>query len=104
MKFLLNLRGVALELLLGLLSRRLTPFTMVSSTSTSTSSTWIHRQQVHITSPTFQLYTLSFLPTAVAAHLALYKFNLKTCPPSPFNPSLKEPIKDKVTFNPVPSS
>ncbi|KAH8101643.1 cytosol aminopeptidase family, catalytic domain-containing protein [Cristinia sonorae] len=41
---------------------------------------------------------------AVAAHLALYGFNLKTEPPSRFNPNNKEPIPDKLNFKPVAES
>jgi len=41
---------------------------------------------------------------AVAAHLALYKFTLKTSPPSRFNPNLKEPIPEKLAFKPLNES
>ncbi|KAF5341259.1 hypothetical protein D9611_005985 [Ephemerocybe angulata] len=41
---------------------------------------------------------------AVAAHLALYKFTLKTNVPSPFDPRNAEPAKDKVAFAPVEAS
>ncbi|KXN86166.1 Cytosol aminopeptidase [Leucoagaricus sp. SymC.cos] len=41
---------------------------------------------------------------AVAAHLARYKFTLKTTPPSRFNPNLKEPIPEKFTLAPVEKS
>ena len=41
---------------------------------------------------------------AVAAHLALYKFNLKTDPPSAFKPDLKEVIPDQFTFKPLAAS
>ncbi|KAF8810687.1 hypothetical protein BYT27DRAFT_7064407, partial [Phlegmacium glaucopus] len=41
---------------------------------------------------------------AVAAHLALYKFTLKTTPPSPFNPNLTEPIAEKLSFSPLHGS
>ncbi|KAG6916865.1 hypothetical protein DXG01_004846 [Tephrocybe rancida] len=41
---------------------------------------------------------------AVAAHLALYKFSLKTKPPSAFNPNLKEPIPEKLNFLPIQAS
>ncbi|KAJ7447191.1 leucine aminopeptidase [Mycena latifolia] len=41
---------------------------------------------------------------AVAAHLALYSFTLKTEPPSAFNPNLKEPIPEKVTLKPLSAS
>lgn len=42
--------------------------------------------------------------TAVAAHLALYNFTLKTSPPSAFKPDLKEPIPDKLSFKPIQGS
>ncbi|KAG6855847.1 hypothetical protein H0H87_010104 [Tephrocybe sp. NHM501043] len=42
--------------------------------------------------------------TAVAAHLALYKFSLKTKPPSAFNPNLKEPLPEKLNFTPIQAS
>ncbi|KAF8635936.1 hypothetical protein AX15_000107 [Amanita polypyramis BW_CC] len=41
---------------------------------------------------------------AVAAHLALYKFSLKTSPQSPFNPNLKEPIPEKISISPFQTS
>ncbi|KAF8882580.1 cytosol aminopeptidase family, catalytic domain-containing protein [Infundibulicybe gibba] len=41
---------------------------------------------------------VSWCSPAVAAYLALYKFTLKTSPPSPFNPSQKEPIPERLTF------
>ncbi|KAF8899387.1 leucine aminopeptidase [Infundibulicybe gibba] len=41
---------------------------------------------------------------AVAAYLALYKFTLKTSPPSPFNPNQKEPIPEKLSFTPIQPS
>lgn len=41
---------------------------------------------------------------AVAAHLALYKFSLKTSPTSPFDPRLTEPIPPKIAFSPIESS
>jgi aminopeptidase len=42
---------------------------------------------------------------AVAAHLAQYKFTLKTSPqPSPFDPRNKEPVADKIKFSPVEAS
>ncbi|RDB19531.1 Cytosol aminopeptidase [Hypsizygus marmoreus] len=41
---------------------------------------------------------------AVAAHLAAYKFSLKTTPPSQFNPNLKEPIPDKLAFTAIEAS
>ncbi|PPR06255.1 hypothetical protein CVT24_000927 [Panaeolus cyanescens] len=41
---------------------------------------------------------------AVAAHLALYKFSLKTSPPSRFNPNLKEPIPEKITLKAISPS
>lgn len=47
---------------------------------------------------------VNFHLTAVAAQLALYKFTLKTTPPSRFNPNLKEPIPEKLKFSPVQPS
>ncbi|KAJ7810545.1 leucine aminopeptidase [Mycena olivaceomarginata] len=41
---------------------------------------------------------------AVAAHLALYSFTLKTDPPSAFNPNLKEPIPPKIALKPLSAS
>ncbi|KAJ3507952.1 hypothetical protein NLJ89_g6018 [Agrocybe chaxingu] len=41
---------------------------------------------------------------AVAAHLALYKFTLKTSPPSRFDPNLAEPVPEKLTFTPLQAS
>ncbi|KAJ7292609.1 leucine aminopeptidase [Mycena rebaudengoi] len=41
---------------------------------------------------------------AVAAHLAMYNFTLKTDPPSAFNPNLTEPIPDKVAIKPLNAS
>ncbi|KAF9528163.1 cytosol aminopeptidase family, catalytic domain-containing protein [Crepidotus variabilis] len=41
---------------------------------------------------------------AVAAHLAQYKFTLKTSPPSRFNPNLKEPTPEKLSFTPLKES
>jgi aminopeptidase len=41
---------------------------------------------------------------AVAAHLALYKFTLKTSPPSRFNPNLTEPIAEKFSLAPIQES
>jgi len=41
---------------------------------------------------------------AVAAHLALYKFTLKTSPPSPFNPNLTKPIPETLNFTPTQQS
>ncbi|KAJ7207566.1 leucine aminopeptidase [Mycena pura] len=41
---------------------------------------------------------------AVAAHLSLYKFTLKTDPPSRFNPNLTEPIPEKVALKPLTAS
>lgn len=42
--------------------------------------------------------------SAVAAHLALYSFTLKTSPPSRFNPNLTQPIPPKLTFEPLQTS
>ncbi|KAF7340945.1 Leucine aminopeptidase [Mycena sanguinolenta] len=41
---------------------------------------------------------------AVAAHLALYDFTLKTDPPSAFNPNLKEPLPPKIALKPLDTS
>ncbi|KAF7347209.1 Leucine aminopeptidase [Mycena venus] len=41
---------------------------------------------------------------AVAAHLALYNFTLKTDTPSAFNPNLKKPIPQKIALKPLKSS
>ena len=41
---------------------------------------------------------------AVGAHLARYKFTLKTSPPSRFNPNLEEPIPEPLTLEPFESS
>ncbi|KAJ7157337.1 leucine aminopeptidase [Mycena filopes] len=41
---------------------------------------------------------------AVAAHLALYSFSLKTTPPSRFNPNLKESIPEKVALKALDTS
>ncbi|KAI0960807.1 hypothetical protein AcV7_000089 [Taiwanofungus camphoratus] len=41
---------------------------------------------------------------AVAANLALYGFSLKTKPPSPFGPDLKEPVPEKFSFEPIVGS
>lgn len=38
---------------------------------------------------------------AVASHLALYSFTLKTKPPSRFDPRNKEPVPEKVVFSPI---
>jgi len=46
----------------------------------------------------------SILLAAVAAHLALYAFTLKTDPPSRFNPNLKESIPEKITLKPIQES
>ena len=47
---------------------------------------------------------MSHFSSAVAAHLALYSFTLKTTPPSAFNPNLKEPILEKLNFTPIQAS
>ena len=39
--------------------------------------------------------------TAVAAHLARYKFTLKTKTTSQFDPRLTEPLPDKFTLSPL---
>ncbi|TFK71453.1 hypothetical protein BDN72DRAFT_837505 [Pluteus cervinus] len=41
---------------------------------------------------------------AVAAYLSLYKFSLKTSPPSRFNPNLTEPIPEKIELKPIKES
>ncbi|KAF8079247.1 leucine aminopeptidase [Lyophyllum atratum] len=41
---------------------------------------------------------------AVAAHLALYNFTLKTSAPSPFHPNLKELVPEKLNFTPAQAS
>lgn len=41
---------------------------------------------------------------AVAAYLSLFKFTLKTSPPSRFNPNLKEPIPEKLSLAPLEKS
>ncbi|OCH85603.1 leucine aminopeptidase [Obba rivulosa] len=41
---------------------------------------------------------------AVAAHLALYKFTLKTSPPSAFNPAAKDASPEKLAFKPLTDS
>ncbi|CAK5280908.1 unnamed protein product [Mycena citricolor] len=41
---------------------------------------------------------------AVAAHLALYSFSLKTEPPSRFNPNLVEPVAEKIAVKPAQGS
>lgn len=53
---------------------------------------------------TFQPALISYFGAAVAAHLALYKFSLKTSPPSRFNPYLKEPIPEKISISPLQDS
>jgi aminopeptidase len=52
----------------------------------------------------FQPALISYFGAAVAAHLALYKFSLKTSPPSRFNPNLKEPIPEKISISPLQTS
>ncbi|KAH0837767.1 cytosol aminopeptidase [Lanmaoa asiatica] len=42
--------------------------------------------------------------TAVAAHLALYDFTLKTSPPSPFDPRKREPVPEKPKLSPIVKS
>ena len=41
---------------------------------------------------------------AVGAHLARYKFTLKTSPPSSFNPNLEQPIPESLALEPLQSS
>ena len=41
---------------------------------------------------------------AVAAHLAVYNFHLKTTPPSRFNPNNTESLPEKLTFRPIRST
>lgn len=43
-------------------------------------------------------------PLAVAAHLALYKFSLKTDPPSAFRPGLHEAVPEQLKFEPLNAS
>ena len=45
-----------------------------------------------------------FFYIAVAAHLALYKFTLKTSPPSRFNPNLKKVIPENISLAPLQGS
>ena len=42
--------------------------------------------------------------TAVGAHLARYKFTLKTSPPSKFDPNLEPPIPESLALEPLQSS
>jgi len=44
------------------------------------------------------------LRLAVGAHLARYKFTLKTSPPSRFNPNLEKPISESLALEPLKSS
>jgi aminopeptidase len=46
----------------------------------------------------------NFCIKAVAAHLALYKFTLKTDPPSDFKPDLNKPIPEQLKFEPLTTS
>ncbi|EKM60163.1 uncharacterized protein PHACADRAFT_85243 [Phanerochaete carnosa HHB-10118-sp] len=41
---------------------------------------------------------------AVAAHLALYGFNLKTEPPSSFSPNNQKPSPPRLSFSPIPAN
>ena len=41
---------------------------------------------------------------AVGAHLARYKFTLKTSPPSSFNPNLEQPIPESLALDPLQPS
>jgi aminopeptidase len=49
-------------------------------------------------------YEFIYSRTAVAAHLALYKFSLKTTPPDRFNPNNTEPAPEKLTIRPFDHS
>src|ERR1700722_6003171 len=50
-------------------------------------------------------YWLSAYPVAaVAAFLAQYKFTLKTSPPSPFNPTVEEPLPENLVIKPLTES
>lgn len=49
-------------------------------------------------------HPLISLGIAVAAHLALYKFTLKTDPPSAFKPDQKDAIPDHLKFEPISAS
>ena len=59
---------------------------------------------VRLEKMTCPLWKLTSCHTAVAAHLALYKFTLKTSPPSRFDPGLTESIPDKLAFSPLQAS
>lgn len=50
------------------------------------------------------IHLFLFIIEAVAAHLALYKFTLKTDPPSAFKPNLSNPIPEQLKFEPVTPS
>ena len=50
------------------------------------------------------LHALILWVVAVAAHLALYKFTLKTDPPSAFKPDLKQSIPEQLKFEPLTAS
>ncbi|CCM06358.1 uncharacterized protein FIBRA_08615 [Fibroporia radiculosa] len=58
----------------------------------------VHGQTVHVDA------SADPHAAAVAAHLALYEFTLKTDPPSPFNPRLTQPLPDKLAFEPLAQS
>jgi aminopeptidase len=50
------------------------------------------------------IHLFKFFIEAVAAHLALYKFTLKTDPPSAFRPDLSKPIPEQLKFEPLTAS
>jgi cytosol aminopeptidase len=47
---------------------------------------------------------LKNLITAVAAHLARYKFTLKTSPPSPYKPGGENAVPQELSFQPLQDS
>ena len=46
----------------------------------------------------------SSLVVAVAAHLAKYKFTLKTSPPSPYKPGDENNVPHEISFQPIQNS
>ena len=60
---------------------------------------------LRVSSSSSHCYFVSLMVwTAVAAHLALYKFTLKTSPPSAFSPELTESLPVPIQFNPSSES